>query len=327
MIAAVALLGAALCAVILASALAPAVESAANRLRLHQRARRTTVPVLRRALGAASQRSGAEPILRSAGRASDGVIMAWLPGGTTVAAALLTAGGRPSLTLLTVTCAGVAALVASSGARLGLSYFVAFLLFPVLTVGLVRLVSGALARRARAAFSRNFPVAVTTIIRSLRAGLPITSAIAEVARGKAGSIAGIFAGVVENIGLGQPVEAALWTAARRIGVAEFDFLVVTIALQRETGGNLAETLSGLDDSLRMRRQLALKVRALAAEARASAMIIGSLPFVMGALLWMTSPEYLLPLFTTSLGKAMLGGGLASIAVGGIIIGQMMTIKS
>jgi tight adherence protein B len=327
MIAMMTSLGVALSGLVLASALTPAVDAAANRLRLQRRARATAMPVLRRALGSWSQRSSAEPILRSAGRASDAVIMAWLPGGATMAAALLAAGGRLSITVLTIGCAIAAALIAGSAIGLGLPVAAALLLIPLLAIGLARLVSLSLAHRARAAFSRSFPDAVATIIRSLRAGLPVTSAIAEVARGKAGLIANTFAGVVENMGLGQPIEAALWTAARRIGVAEFDFLVVTIALQRETGGNLAETLTGLDDTLRMRRQLALKVRALAAEARASAMIIGSLPFVMAALLWMTSPEYLLPLFTTTLGKAMLGGGLASIAAGGIIISQMMTIKS
>jgi tight adherence protein B len=326
MISVMALLSVALSALLLASALTPVVDSAANRLRVRQRARRTATPVQRRALGGWSQRSSAEPILRSAGRASDAVILAWLPGGATVAAALQAAGGRVSITGLTIGCAAAAALVAGISIGLGLPLVAALLLFPILTLALVRLVSGALGGRARAAFSRGFPDAVATMIRSLRAGLPVTAALAEVARGKPGSITATFAGVVENIGLGQPVEAALWTAARRIGVAEFDFLVVTIALQRETGGNLAETLAGLDDSLRMRRQLALKVRALAAEARASAMIIGSLPFAMAALLLLTSPEYLLPLVTTTLGKAMLGGGLASIAVGGIIIRQMMTIK-
>jgi tight adherence protein B len=127
--------------------------------------------------------------------------------------------------------------------------------------------------------------------------------------------------------LGQPIDAALWTLARRIGLAECDFLVVTIALQRETGGNLAETLGRLDETLRLRRQLALKVRALAAEARASALIIGSLPFAMAALLWLASPEYLLPLVTTTLGKALLAAGLGSIAIGGLIINAMLTVRA
>ena len=160
------------------------------------------------------------------------------------------------------------------------------------------------------------------MIRSLRAGLPVSAAVAEVARG-GGPVAAAFAQTVEAMQLGQTLETALWSAARAIGIADFDFLVVTIALQRETGGNLAETLAGLDDTLRMRRQLALKVRAMAAEGRASALIIGSLPFAMGGLLWATSPAYLLPLFTTAPGQAMLGAGLASIAVGGFVIGQMM----
>jgi tight adherence protein B len=154
----------------------------------------------------------------------------------------------------------------------------------------------------------------------------VAAAVAEVARSGDGPVPRAFRAVVEDMRLGQPLETALWAAARRIGVAEFDFLVVVVALQRETGGNLAQTLSGLDDTLRMRRQLALKVRALAAEARASAMIIASLPFAMAALLWVSSPDYLLPLFTTPMGRAMLGAGLASIGIGALVIREMLAIK-
>ena len=127
--------------------------------------------------------------------------------------------------------------------------------------------------------------------------------------------------------IAPPVEFGPIRRRQRAGLADFDFLVVTIGVQRETGGNLAETLAGLDDTLRMRRQLALKVRAMAAEARASAMIIGSLPFAMGLLLWLTSPEYLVPLFTTAMGRALIGAGLLSMAVGGAIISQMMRVEA
>ena len=183
------------------------------------------------------------------------------------------------------------------------------------------------ARRTQAAFAKSFPDAVAIIIRALHAGLPIGAAIAEVARSGSGPVAKAFGTVTEAMRLGQPLDTALWLVAHRIGLAEFDFFVVTIALQRETGGNLAETLAGLDTTLRMRRQLAMKVRAMAAEARASATIIGSLPFVMALLLWVTSPAYLVPLFTTVIGKAMVGVGLASIAAGALIISQLMQVKA
>ena len=86
-----------------------------------------------------------------------------------------------------------------------------------------------------------------------------------------------FAGAVEAMRLGAPVETALRRTAKRLGSADFDLLVITIALQRETGGNLAASLADLDDTLRQRRLLALKIRAMAAEARASALIIGACP--------------------------------------------------
>jgi tight adherence protein B len=301
--------------------LASPVDAAINRLRLRKRL--SAVP--RRDAGLVS-RSTAAPILRVRGRATDAVLARWLPGGAVVAARLAAAGDPVSLTML-MTGAGFFAVVAAIAARLaGLPAVVAAALVPALALVMMRAISGGLSRRARAAFSRGFPDAVAVMIRSLRAGLPVTAAVAEVARGS-GPVAAAFAQAVEAMQLGQTLETALWSAARAIGIADFDFLVVTIALQRETGGNLAETLAGLDDTLRNRRQLAMKVRAMAAEARASAMIIGSLPFAIGGLLWATSPAYLLPLFTTTPGQAMLGAGLASIAVGGFAIGQMMQVEA
>ncbi len=183
-----------------------------------------------------------------------------------------------------------------------------------------------LSRRARAGFARDFPDAVALLVRSLRAGLPIDAGLAEVARG-AGPVAAACRGVIDNLRLGQPLDRALWAAARPVALPEFDFLVVTIALQRETGGNLAQTLAQLEATLRARRQLALKVRAMAGEARASALIIGSLPFVMAVLLALVAPDYLLPLVTEALGRVLLAGGLVSIAIGALVMQAMMQVEA
>jgi tight adherence protein B len=269
---------------------------------------------------------GAAPALLTATSRHDAALRRWLPGADLIAARLRVGGGRLSLRALVMAGAAAGLLLALAGWALGLPAGLALLMVPLVALAFARLVSAGLAARARAAFGRGFADAVAVMIRSLRAGLPVAAAVAEVARSGSGPVPRAFAAVVEDMRLGQPLEVALWTAARRIGVAEFDFLVVAVALQRETGGNLAETLSGLDDTLRMRRQLALKVRALAAEARASATIIASLPFAMAALLWVSSPDYLVPLFTTPLGRAMLGAGLASMAVGALVIREMLAIK-
>jgi tight adherence protein B len=309
---------AAICAALAGLVLAPLVDAAVNRRRLRHRA-------------AALPRPGQRPrpaalVLRATAARHEALLRRWLPGGDAVAARLLVAGGRWSLVALVVAGLGVGLAVAVAGWGLGLPPVLAVLIVPGVALGFVRMVSAALAARAQTAFGRGFADAVPVMIRSLRAGLSVAAAVAEVARSDTGPVPRAFGAVVEDMRLGQPLEAALWAAARRIGVAEFDFLVVVVALQREAGGNLAETLANLDETLRMRRQLALKVRALAAEARASAMIIASLPFAMAALLWVSSPDYLVPLFTTTMGRAMLGAGLASMAVGALVIREMLAIR-
>jgi tight adherence protein B len=184
-----------------------------------------------------------------------------------------------------------------------------------------------LAGRERRRFERGFPDALALLIRALRAGQPVPAALAEVARGSSGPVARAFAGAVEAMRLGAPVEAALRAQSQRLGSADFELLVTTIALQRETGGNLAASLLTLDDTLRQRRLLVLKARAMSAEARTSALIIASMPFAMAALMAAVSPDYLVPLVTTRLGKALVLAGLASLLAGGIIIGQMMRVKT
>jgi tight adherence protein B len=281
------------------------------------------VVVLQSRRRAVAGRSTAAPIMRAGGNAVDRALQRWLPGGETLAVGL--AGSGQSLARVAGIGVGIAAGLASAAVFFGVPLLAAVLLLAPTALAATHVIVAARARRARMLFARGFPDALAVIIRSLRASLPVTAAIGEAARG-AGPVARVFAAIVEDIQLGQPLETALWGAARRIGVADFDFFVVTLTLQRETGGNLAVTLEGLDETLRLRRQLAMKIKAMAAEARASAMIIGSLPFAMGGLLWATSPDYLVVLFVTPLGHALLGAGMASIVVGGLIIGQMMQIR-
>lgn len=303
-------------------ALAPVADGALARWQLAARAE----AIARQQATVVQQRPSADPILRRARRQSDEVIIRMVPNGQIIVAALATAGGRLSVTALAALAFGLAAVLSVAALSVGLPDVLALLVLPVLVFVVMHMVSAALATRARAAFAAGFPDAVAIMIRSLRAGLPVVAAIGEISRGKPGPVTTGFALVVEDMRLGQPIDKALWTLARRFGLPDLDFLVVTIALQGETGGNLAETLGKLEDTLGQRRHLALKVRALAAEARASALIIGSLPFVMAIVLGIASPEYLQPLVTTGLGKALLGAGLASMATGGLIINAMLKIR-
>lgn len=109
----------------------------------------------------------------------------------------------------------------------------------------------------------------------------------------------------------------MWDVARRIDTQEFRFMIIAMSIQRETGGNLAETLGNLSELLRKRRQLRLKIRALSSEARASALIIGSLPFVMFLILLAINRDYMLGMVYAPQGQKMLyiAGGLMALGHG------------
>jgi tight adherence protein B len=166
-------------------------------------------------------------------------------------------------------------------------------------------------------FMMLFPEAIGLMVRGLKSGLPITETFQIVAQEIGDPVGPEFRQVTDQIRVGHPPEQALLDAATRVGVPELKFLTVTLSIQRETGGNLAETLENLDNILRRRRQMKLKIKAMSSEARASAMIIGALPFIMLALLSLVNHDYIALLFTTERGHHMLefGGAMMSTGVG------------
>jgi len=182
---------------------------------------------------------------------------------------------------------------------------------------------GFLMARRRAAFLKLFPEAIGLIVRGLRSGLPVTETIAVVGREIGDPVGEIFRGVAEQVRLGASLEDALWHAAHRLKLQEFNFLIISLSVQRETGGNLAETLQNLETILRRRQQMRLKIKAMSSEATASALIIGSLPFIMALLMTFVSPDYIRVLFTNPMGLLMLGVGSASLAIGGLVMRQMV----
>jgi tight adherence protein B len=122
--------------------------------------------------------------------------------------------------------------------------------------------------------------------------------------------------------IGRDLESLLWDIATRIDVPEFRFFIIALSVQRETGGNLAETLANLADVLRRRRQMRAKVRAMSSETRATTMILGGLPIVVGLLLAITSPDYLRPLLIDVRGLMLDGLALAMLGTGISIMMKM-----
>jgi tight adherence protein B len=178
----------------------------------------------------------------------------------------------------------------------------------------------------RKKFSKLFPDAIGLMVRGLKAGLPATESILVVGRECVDPVGEDFRRVGDQVRLGQPLEEALWTVAKRLDLPEFNFLVITLSIQRETGGNLAETLQNLDNMLRMRAQMKLKIKAMSSEATATAGIIGSLPFAMSGLLFLVAQKYIMMLFTASLGHILLAGAFIWLSIGVFIMSQMVRFE-
>jgi tight adherence protein B len=164
-------------------------------------------------------------------------------------------------------------------------------------------------------FLATFPDAIGLMVRGVKSGLPVTETIINVGREMKGVVGYEFSKVSDQIQLGQPLEEVMWAAAGRIDLAEFTFMCISFSIQRETGGNLAETLDNLEQLLRNRKQMALKIRAYSSEARASSMIIGSLPFVMLALLSVVNWPYISTLFFSHGGHMLLAAAAGCLLLG------------
>lgn len=183
-------------------------------------------------------------------------------------------------------------------------------------------VGSAIGRR-EAAFLKNLPEGIDVMVRGLKAGLPVTESLAAAGKESPEPVGGILRAASDLVRMGRPIEEAIEKTAERMCVPELRFLAITLSVQKETGGNLTETLANLSDILRRRRQMKLKVRAVSSEARASAMILGSLPFVMFAILLLVNRGYVMQLFDDPRGHVMVGIGLGSIAAGVFVMAKMI----
>lgn len=257
----------------------------------------------------------------------DKLLWRWFPNAGTIRRKLQTSG-------TTMTLGDFAFM------SLAISMGMAFLLYLVLDlapgvalggslsigIGLPNVWLGWRARKRAQQFNLLFPEAIDLIVRALRAGLPVQEAIGNVARDIKDPVGGIFRRVQQEVQLGVPLEAALWRVAKTVQTNEFNFLIVSLSIQRDTGGNLAETLANLSMLLRARQQLRLKIRAFTSEARTTMMIMVGLPFLVGGGLFLVSPKYIGPLFSTETGQMIAAGAACSMGLGIFIMNKIATIK-
>jgi tight adherence protein B len=204
----------------------------------------------------------------------------------------------------------VLALFVAAGAGMGLPHFWV----------------GSVIKRRIAKFNAKFPDAIELLVRGLRSGLPISETMSVVGNEVDGPVGEEFRAVSDKMRIGRTMDAALQDTADRLGTPEFQFFVITIAIQRETGGNLAETLQNLATVLRQRMQMKLKIRAMSSESKASAYIVGSLPFIVFVLIWMINGAYMQNFFVEPRLMVAGGGGLCWMGIGAFIMAKMVSFE-
>lgn len=206
---------------------------------------------------------------------------------------------------------------------------------PFLLAGMIGLLMGLalpnlyvsrLIKKRVAKFNTRFPDAIDLLVRGLKSGLPVTETFQIVSQELPGPIGEEFKAIIERIRIGKTMELALQDSANMLGTPEFQFFCITNTIQRETGGNLAETLHNLSDVLRKRAQMKLKVKAMSSEAKASAYIVGALPFFVFTIVWTMNPGYLAGFFTNPTLIYTGIGGMCWMAIGVAIMAKMISFE-
>ncbi len=193
-------------------------------------------------------------------------------------------------------------------------------------VGLPHWIVGKMIAKRGAKFTARFPDAIELMVRGLRSGLPISETVAVVGQELPGPVGVEFKDVADKMKIGKTMEHALQDTADRLKTPEFQFFVISLAIQRETGGNLAETLGNLADVLRKRAQMKLKIKAMSSEAKASAWIVGSLPFIVFLLINWMNADYLAAFFTDERLMIAGAGGLMWMGIGVFIMAKMVNFE-
>jgi len=192
--------------------------------------------------------------------------------------------------------------------------------------GLPSFILNKMIKRRQNKFIANLANAIDVVVRGVKTGLPLNDCLGIIARESPEPIASEFKEVVDQQRLGVTLGEALDRLVVRVPLPEVKFLAIVISIQQSAGGNLSEALGNLSQVLRDRFSIKLKVKALSAEALASAMVLGSLPPMVILLLQLSAPTYLTPLFSTKVGNFLLMFGAFWMACGIAIMRKMINFK-
>jgi tight adherence protein B len=214
------------------------------------------------------------------------------------------------ITFITVLFSGFNLLIAG-----GIGFAAAF--------GLPRWLLSFLKKRREAKFLNGFPDAVDVIVRGIKAGLPLLDCLKMITAESPEPMKSEFRAIVETQAIGMPLGDACLKLYESMPVPEANFFGIVISIQQKAGGNLSETLGNLSRVLRDRKKMKGKIQAMSQEAKASAGIIGALPICVMLLVYITSPNYITPLFNDPLGRLMLAGSVCWMACGILVMKKMI----
>ena len=210
------------------------------------------------------------------------------------------------------------------------SYFLQPLSFALIAgvIGAALPIAYVARRRAKriATFERQLPDALDLMTRSLRAGHAFSSGLQMIGDEMPDPIAREFAAVADEVNYGVTLQQALVNLTERVPVLDLRYFVVSVLIQRDSGGNLTEVLSNLSRLIRERLKLMGRVRVLSSEGRMSALILGIMPFALGALMAMANPEFMKPMWEDPIGISIMRGMIVTMAIGFLVLRKITRIR-
>ena len=194
------------------------------------------------------------------------------------------------------------------------------------SMGLPRFILKRLVMRRQNKFLDEFANAIDVIVRGVKSGLPLVECLAIIARESPQPVSGEFKELVEQQRVGVPLPEAFDRMMLRMPLPEVRFFAIVVGIAQQSGGNLSEALGNLSGVLRDRKRLQAKVRALSAEAKASAAVLGALPFIVMILVYITTPSYIALLWTTQMGQFLLACAGGWMTCGVLMMRKMINFK-
>lgn len=236
-------------------------------------------------------------------------------------AATLQAGVQVEASMLIMICV----ILFTVGTLGGFVFFDQPIMAPVsgviLGAGIPKFVLGTMAKKRQNAFTTHFAEAIDVITRGIRSGLPVGECLSVISREFEGPVGEEFTSIVEGQRMGMTLDDILARALKRVPTPEFKFFAIVLQIQKQTGGNLADTLDNLSEVLRDRKRIKDKIKALSSEAKSSAGIIASLPFFVLGMLSLINPDYVAVLFGEGIHLVYIA--LTMMGVGVMVMRQMI----